>query len=228
MQDLLILHGAIGASDQLQPLAALLSNEYKTHTLDFSGHGGREFPEEAFSIAAFAGDVLRYMADNGLAKVDVLGYSMGGYVGMYIAKHHPEKIGKLVTLATKFHWDEETAAKEVQMLQADKIEAKVPAFAVVLQKRHAPNDWKDVLGRTAAMLSELGRDNALKAEDYAGITTPVLVLLGDRDKMISLEETVAVYKSLPNARMGMLPDTQHPIEQVNLDALHFLADQFLK
>ena len=80
---------------------------------------------------------------------------------MYLAKQQPERVGRIMTLATKFHWDEPTAQKECGMLDADKIEAKVPAFAAALAKRHAPNNWKEVLNRTKDMLLAMGNDLSL-------------------------------------------------------------------
>jgi pimeloyl-ACP methyl ester carboxylesterase len=224
---LLLLHGAIGAKDQLMPLADNLRDSFEVHTPDFGGHGGAPFNEQPLSIALFASEVLKYMDAYQLTNASVFGYSMGGYVGMYLAKHYPERITKLATLATKYHWDEAIAAREIQMLNPEKIAQKLPAFAKSLQQRHAPNDWKVLLQKTAAMMVGLGADNTLKAADYASITTPALILLGDRDKMVSLEESVAVYKALPNAQMGMLPATQHPIEQADIAALEFAVRRFL-
>lgn len=227
MQPLLLLHGAIGASDQLEPLAQALKGQYKVYTIDFSGHGKEEFPKVEFSMALFAEDVLRFMNVQGIEKASIFGYSMGGYVGMYLAKYYPEKIDKVVTLATKFHWDTETAEKETRMLNAAKIEEKLPSFASALAKRHEGKDWKDVLVRTASMLHALGADNTLKAEHYKEIEKECMVLLGDRDKMVSLEETLAVYQQLPNAKMGMLPGTPHPIEQVDAQVLGFFISKFI-
>jgi len=226
MQDLLILHGAIGAADHMKPLADKLADTYKAHTLNFSGHGGMPYTE-AFSIPLFAKEVAEFITVRKLQNVSIFGYSMGGYVAMYLAKQQPDLVQKVVTLATKFHWDEATAAREVQMLDAEKIEAKVPAFANALKERHAPNDWKEVLARTADMLQGLGKDNALKPEDYTGIQAPALLLLGDKDKMITLEETVSTYKALPNAQMGMLPATPHPIEQVDAGLLAYFIKRFV-
>lgn len=227
MQTLFLLHGAIGAAGQLQPLATQLCEYYNVHTLDFSGHGGRKMPEGPFSIARFAEDVLQEMTDKGLEKTSVFGYSMGGYVAMYLAKNHPEKIDRIVTLATKFHWDGPIAAREVQMVNADKIAQKLPAFAETLERRHAPNDWRQVMERTGEMLTALGQQNTLQPEDYAGITQPVLVMLGDRDKMVGFDETLAVYKSLPNAQMAVLPATAHPIEQADTQMLGFFIRRFV-
>ena len=163
---------------------------------------------------------------NSLSKVSIFGYSMGGYVAMYLAKYHPDKVNKIITLATKFHWDELIAAKEVQMLDPDKIELKLPAFAATLRARHA-NDWKQVLHNTVEMMLAMGADNPLKPADYSSISHPTLLLLGDRDKMVTLEETIAVYKALSNAQMGLLPNTPHPIEQVDTELLSFMVGRFL-
>jgi pimeloyl-ACP methyl ester carboxylesterase len=228
MQPLLLLHGAIGAADQLQSLAASLGNRYKVYTLDFSGHGGKPFAESPFSMELFANDVLAFMAAEALETVSIFGYSMGGYVAMYLAKHHPDKIDRVVTLATKFHWDETIAANEVKMLNAEKIEQKVPAFAHALKERHAPTDWKEVLNKTAEMMLSLGKSNTLRLEDYASIAAPSLLLLGDRDKMVGMDETVSVYKALPNGQLCILPNTAHPIEQVDTALLEFMVSRFLK
>lgn len=195
--------------------------------LDFAGHGGKPVMGEPFSIELFADNVLRFMKEHGLDSTAIFGYSMGGYVGLYLAKHHPEKVSKVVTLATKFHWDAETAAREIKMLDPDKIEQKIPAFAATLKDRHTPDGWREVLKKTTEMMTALGNDNTLKAEDYTTINTPTMILLGDKDKMVGLDETVATYKAMPNAAMGMLPNTQHPIEQVDAATLSHMIGKFV-
>lgn len=227
LKPLILLHGAIGAASQLNMLKDALSTDYEVHILNFSGHGDEMMPDEPFSIPLFANNVLRYMERKGIAKASIFGYSMGGYVGLYLARHYPQKVEKVVTMASKFNWDEATAAKEIQMLQPEKIEQKIPAFAQTLKERHHPNDWKNVLAKTAAMMTALGAANTLKADDYTAIHLPVLVMLGDRDRMVGLDETLAVYKSLPDAQMAMLPDTQHPIEQVDVQMLAFMLRKFI-
>lgn len=227
MQTILLLHGAIGASDQLVKIAESLSDTYHVRTFDFSGHGGKPFPTDGLSISGFAEEVRVFIESEALGKVSIFGYSMGGYVALYLAKHYPEMVDKIVTLATKFHWDEETAAKETKMLNAEKTEEKVPAFAQTLAKRHAPNDWKELFAKTAEMLVAMGKNNPVKLEEYSEIQTPCMILLGDRDKMVTLEETLNVYRTLPNAQMGTLPATQHPIEQVNIPYVLFYIRQFV-
>jgi pimeloyl-ACP methyl ester carboxylesterase len=227
MQHIILLHGALGSKDQLQPLAKELIGTYQVHSFNFSGHGGRPIPDIAFSIPLFAEQIVEYMKETNIEQANIFGYSMGGYTAMYLAKHHPDKINRLITLATKFHWDPSTAAREVKMLDGKTIREKVPAFAAQLQQRHAPNDWLALLDKTKELLTDLGQQNTLQPADYSSITTPSLILLGDRDKMVTLEETVAVYKQLPNAWFGVMPGTPHAFEQVNLSFLAELIRRFI-
>lgn len=219
MEPVLLLHGAIGSKEQLTTLEKALANSFTAHSLSFSGHGGSPLIEETFSIHRFASEVISFLDEREIDSINIFGYSMGGYVAMYLAKHHPQRIQKITTLATKFTWNETIAAQEIKMLNPIKIEEKLPDFAAALQKRHAPNDWKIVLEKTAAMLTAIGKDNPLKPTDYSEIDHTVLLMLGDRDKMVTLEETVEVYKNLPKAQLAVLPNTAHPIEMVNADRL---------
>lgn len=227
MQPIILLHGALGSKDQLQPLTKALENYFQVHTFNFSGHGGRPFGDKHFSISLFSDQIGEYMQEMGISQTTIFGYSMGGYAAMYLARQFPDKISKLITLATKFHWDEKTAAREVTMLNGKTIQEKVPAFAAQLQQRHAPNDWLVLLEKTSQLLTDLGKQNALQPEDHAAIATPCLLLLGDRDKMVTLDETVAVYKQSPHGQLGVLPGTPHALEQVNVPLLAGMISTFL-
>lgn len=221
MQSIVLLHGATGAASQMQPLAGALSKRYSVHTLNFSGHGGEPMPAEPFSMELFAQQVLTWLDQLQLKAPIVFGYSMGGYVGMYIARHHPERISRLITLATKFHWDEAIAAKQQRSFDPNLILEKAPAFAEQLKQMHAPNEWKEVMSKTGAMLTALGNRNTLTAEDYPQVQTPTLLMQGDKDRMVTLEETIAVYRAMPAgmANLCVLPGTPHPLEQADLQLL---------
>ncbi len=226
MENLILLHGAAGAASQLQQLKEKLSSDYKVFNPDFPGHGKAEMPLN-FSIDFFADFLLEYCRDNGISKASVFGYSMGGYVALRAQWRHKNLFKKIITLGTKFYWDEETAAKEIKKLQPSIISEKLPAFAAALQNLHAPGDWKEVLGKTASMLKELGKENLLNDDALSAIDIPCLVMLGDRDKMVSMDKTLHAYSHLKNAQLAILPSTPHPIEQVDFNLLEFMIRRFL-
>jgi pimeloyl-ACP methyl ester carboxylesterase len=189
---------------------------------DFIGHGKRDMPAEEFSIRLFAEDLLQRMNDDNVQVADIFGYSMGGYVGLYLAKHYPERVGRIITVATKLDWNLPTAEKEVKMLDPHIISTKVPAFAKALEERHIAG-WELVLQRTSAMMLRLGANPEMSDEDFSSIEHEVLLCVGDRDKMVFIEETLHVFRLLKNGRFCVLPSTAHPIEQLNLQTLSNLV-----
>jgi esterase/lipase len=225
MTEILLLHGAIGSRDQFHDLAADLKKDFVIHSLNFSGHGGEEMPR-SFSIETFSRDVISYLDKNNIEKINIFGYSMGGFVALYLAKHYPERIEKIFTLATKFLWTPEISAREIKMLNADRITEKIPSFAETLKKRHFPNDWKEVLRKTSEMMLEMSENNPLKSADYSSIEHKVLIGIGDKDSMVTLEETIEVYRELKNSNLIVLPETQHPIEKVNTERLAYEIRSF--
>ncbi len=224
---LILLHGAIGAADQLKPLAEELTKlQYQVFTFSFSGHGQTPFHSD-FGIEQFATELKKFILENDLDRPHVVGYSMGGYVALYLASQQPDLIGKIVTLGTKFRWTREVAEKEVKQLDPETIVQKVPKFADALQMRHG-NDWRQLLQNTASMMRAMGEINPLSDELLMKIENDVLVGLADKDAMVSLDETIHVYKLLRNSHMYMLPNTKHPIESINLNIWLSILNAFLK
>lgn len=225
MKSIILLHGAIGAKDQLEPLAVELKQQgYNVFTLSFSGHGQTPFATN-FGIEQFALELEQFITTNKLQQPTVFGYSMGGYVALYLAHRNPTILENIITLGTKFEWNPEIAQKEVKMLDSKTIIEKVPKFAEALQKRHG-QDWGLLLQKTAEMMLSLGNKNALSLNDFTFIENKVLIGLADKDTMVSLEETTLVYKQLKNGAMYMLPNTKHPIETVNVGLLVRIVEGF--
>ncbi|MFD3002928.1 alpha/beta fold hydrolase [Pontibacter toksunensis] len=227
MENLLLLHGALGAASTLAPLASALGDQYRVHVLDFTGHGGKALPQEPFSIQLFVQDTLLLLEEKGISCTHIFGYSMGGYAALSLAQQHPKCVKSIFTLATKFAWSPETAAIETKLLNPEKIEEKVPAFATTLATRHHPQDWKQVVHKTAAMMLQLGEEPVLTAEVLQQIQVPVQIAVGDLDNMVSVEETLWAYRQLPNARLQVLPATRHPLETVAVDKLAQEIKQFI-
>ncbi|RNI23595.1 alpha/beta fold hydrolase [Rufibacter latericius] len=214
MEPLLLLHGALGAKDQFEPLLPLLSSTVPVYSFNLAGHGGAPFPKEPFSIEYFVRQLLDWLDHHHLPRIQVFGYSMGGYIALEAARQQPDRFSRIFTLATKFHWTPETALHETAKLQPDIISSKVPTFAQVLQERHAPQDWTELLHRTSAMMHQLGQVPTLSSQAFAQINIPVCVAVGDRDQMVSIEESLEAYRQLPQGQFHVLPNTKHPLEQL--------------
>lgn len=217
--NLLLLHGALGSKSQFSSLISLLEETFHIHTLDFEGHGSSPLRDRAFRDEHFAENVLDYLNENSIQSVSVFGYSMGGHVGLYLARKHPDRIHRIFTLATKFLWTPENIDREASSLDAEKILKRAPHFAKVLQDRHAVSGWKNVLQKTREMFYEFRESNSLPIEELRQIHHVVRIGVGDRDSMVNIEESVQVYRSLPQGELQIFPNTPHPLEKVPVSYL---------
>ncbi|MEJ2004058.1 MAG: alpha/beta hydrolase [Cyclobacteriaceae bacterium] len=225
-EHLLLLHGALGAASQMEPLGAELSDKYHVHCLDFTGHGGKTEPV-SFSIDRFAYDVIRYLDDHLIAQTHIFGFSMGGYVALKVAERLGLRIGKIITLGTKFDWSPETAEHETRLLDPDRIQEKVPGFASMLQERHAPANWKKIVEQTAVLMQDLGQNPQWKPGINI-IHNATYLMVGALDNMVTIDETRQVADQLPNGTFQIIPDMEHPFEKTDLDVLSEMIQSFLE
>lgn len=220
MNDLILLHGALGGSDQVAPLAAALAAHFTVHRIDFEGHASAPARERPYRVAHFVENVLDRLQREGIQQAHFFGYSMGGYVALCLALGHPERVGRIATLGTKFRWDPATAARESARLNPGTIRAKAPRFADGLAARHtSAGGWEAVLARTAEFLRNLGEQPVLTDETLSRIPHHVRVIVGDRDNTVSVDESNHAATRLSSGGLLVLTDTPHPIESVPVDVL---------
>jgi pimeloyl-ACP methyl ester carboxylesterase len=216
---LLLLHGALGASTQYAPLLPLIEDRIDVHTPDFEGHHTSPLRDRPFRFNHFAENVLDYMDGRTMDKVHIFGHSLGGAVGLYLARSFPERVAGVFTLGIKFEWSPEIARAENAFLDPQKMKQKVPGFAKMLHQRHTAAGWETLLKRVRDLHLSMGRDNPLKEADYRSINQKVRIAVGDRDKMVDIEQSVKVYRLLQHGEFQVFPATPHPLEQVDMPRL---------
>jgi pimeloyl-ACP methyl ester carboxylesterase len=205
---LVFLHGALGSPRDAELLQPHLDLPLVAPCL--AGHGGLALPAQ-LRTDQLATALLPELA--ALPKpIHVLGYSLGGYLALWLAQHHPDLLASVCCVATKLGWTPEAAARETRLLDPQTLQAKVPRFAQQLADTHGPA-WPNLLRLTAEYLTHLGQQPDHTPASLAAIHTPVLLLTGDRDPTATAEETLAHYRALPQGSLGVLPHTPHPWPQ---------------
>jgi pimeloyl-ACP methyl ester carboxylesterase len=213
---LFLVHGGLGSASHLELLRAALDPALDITVVELEGHGQTP-TEHPFSIARFSENVAAAVAKRGAEPAHLFGYSMGGYVALYLAATRPDLVASVVTLGTKLAWSPEVAERELRQIDPVKIRAKVPRFAEALERRHAnAGGWELVLSRTAALMTSVGNSPIITDETLAGIAAPVRLMVGDRDAVVTVEETLSAARRLQRADLCVLPNTPHPLEQVRL------------
>jgi len=96
-QPLVLLHGLFGSADNWGSIAKHFSQHYQVISVDLRNHG-RSPHSDSQNYAEMADDLLEVLNTLGLAKIHLLGHSLGGKVAMQFATQYPEKVSKLIVV----------------------------------------------------------------------------------------------------------------------------------
>jgi pimeloyl-ACP methyl ester carboxylesterase len=223
---LILLHGALGAAAQFESWIPELERTFHIRTMDFEGHGGRGHTDRPFAIEHFTENLEEFIVNIGQGPADIFGYSMGGYVALHLALKQPELVRRIFTFATKVAWNAESAAHEANMLDPDTVQDKTPKYVERLQSLHQGKDWRLQLELTADMMLDLGEFPTIRAKDFKNIRQPVRLGVGDRDNMVTLEETIAAFQLIPDCQLFVMPGTAHPLEKIGQKQICASISQF--
>lgn len=213
---LVLLHGSNGSHKEILPLVEALRPHAKLLTPDYIGHGGRPLPER-ITVAGIAADLVHMLDEKGIDRAFFFGYSFGGYVALYLARHFPERVRGVCTLATKVALDTNTIGQWVHSLDPARM-VRVPGLfggtrAEELARVHHPQEWQQVVLANRAMFASLGERPEIAGGDLEAIRVPVLVMSGAQDRVVSAQETQGIANAL-RAKTFLFRGDAHPVSAV--------------
>jgi pimeloyl-ACP methyl ester carboxylesterase len=202
------------------------------------------------SIADMARDAIAFIRAMGFEQVDLLGFSMGGFVAQVIAQREPQLVRRIILAGTGPAGgegiDQVTGLTLLDMAkgalsfrdpkhylfftQTSNGQAAAKAFLQRLKERTKDRD------REIAPASFIAHLRAIKAwgqqtpSDLSAIRHPVLVANGEHDRMVPTSNSIDLARRLPNAQLKLYPDAGHGgifqyHEEFVPQALEFLGPQ---
>jgi pimeloyl-ACP methyl ester carboxylesterase len=213
-QPLLLIHGGILTGDSWRPYLPAFAKHYRVITPDSRGHGRTANPTGSMSFGLLADDMAALMRALDLHKPLICGYSDGGQVALEIGMRYPDLPQALViggayvelteasrTWVRSLLGDEGSPDVDVEQFERDN-----PAFAAGLRHNHGPEGWKTLLKQIKPMWNA---QLNYAPDDFARVVAPTLVLLGDRDGFVPVEEGLTMYRLLSNAEFAVIPCAEH-------------------
>lgn len=211
--------------------AAALSKKFRVIRYDTRGHGKTEAPDFPYTFEMLGRDALALFDALSLGKVRFCGLSMGGMIGMWLARNAPDRVEKLVisNTAAKFGlpeiWNQRVATVRTQGMKAITPTVLERWFTKSFREQ-SPKE----VGRIEAMLHATppqgyaGNCAAIRDVDQrwtiAEIRAPTLVIGGKQDPATPLAAAEFLAKRIPGAKL------------VALDAAHLsnieMPDNFTK
>jgi len=233
---IVVLHGSYMNIPTMGGIIPKLAQTRRVYALELQGHGRTTDIDRPITPENLADDVAAFMDSVGLAKADVLGYSLGAMTGLQLAIRHPAKVNKLIMAAGAY--DERGRQPEFQaMIPKMTVEMFVdmPFAAEYRKLAPDPNGFPELVRK---MIDGLKEPMAWE-EDVKKVKTPVLVIAGDADGF-TLEHQVALFrllgggamgdqgKPLPASRLAILPATAHTAVITQVDLLSAIIEPFLE
>ena len=183
------------------------------------------------NVADMARDVLRFVDALGLRQIDLLGFSLGGYVAQDVALVRPRLIRRIVLAGTapkgapRIHrWSDEVyalathdeldASRFIRLFFSGSQESrdKGMRFLARITSRTSGRDEATDLPTRDAQLEAFARwgiPDPSKLARLAAITHPTFVAAGDNDTLMTTENSRLLARHLPNAQLRIYPDAGH-------------------
>ena len=246
-QPVLLLHGwgasAYGHRYLVQDLARA---GRRAIALDFRGHGLSDKPtgKGLHTRDALIADVVATLDLMELAMVDIIGHSMGGAVALHLALASPSRVRRMVLinpagfaplplralfwLATPRLIDRLARAATPRWLFRAILRG-IAGDPTCISDRDvdeywAPSQHPGYFAAARALLREFEWTPA-RSDDLARFRHPVLVVLGDADRLVTGVGPVA--ERLPNARVVVIPGAGHICHEERWSQVDDAIVQFL-
>jgi esterase len=223
---LVLLHGLLGSSRNWQTAGRDFAARYHVLAVDLRNHGQSPHAEP-MNYDEMMRDVLAWLDAQQLARVTLLGHSMGGKVAMLLACRHPERVERLIVvdIAPKnYFWPghRQSFAAMNELNLADirsrgeaemRLEARVPnwgtrKFLTTNLERHADGRWfwQINLPALTAALADLEKNPLSKTDHFDG---PTRVLAGANSNYIEPGDHAAIRAHFSAAQIEVLANCGH-------------------
>jgi pimeloyl-ACP methyl ester carboxylesterase len=155
---------------------------------DLRGHGETSLGSADGTLAQLAGDLVALLDAAGLERVDLCGFSLGGTIVLRVAIDHPDRVGRLVPVATSSRVGRAAAAWYGERARQAGDGGVANACRAMARLRTEPLD------------PELHR-----------IRAATLVVAGELDELCPPRAGAIVAAGIPGARLRVLPGVGHEV-----------------
>ena len=193
----LVLHGGLGSIEDMHHQIYALATTRLVIAPDSRAHGRSTDLQAPLSYRLMADDMVKLLDALHLARVDVVGWSDGGIIGLEIAMHHPERIRRLVVIGANYDVD------GLKQLPAPAGVPPRPDF----YRRNAPDPahWAVFYQKVTTMWRTQPH---YTLDDLHQVRAPTLVMAGEFDA-VRPEHTDQLAKAIPGAEKAIIDGATH-------------------
>jgi len=214
----LLLHAWGESRRSFDRLIPALTEGVRAVALDLRGHGEADKPPTGYALTEVGDDVVAFMDAVGLGSAVLLGSSSGGYVAQQVAVTHPQRVAGLMLVGSPRNLQGRPRfADKVDELSDPVDAAWVRESLTWFPRFHQVPEWylEDRVQDGARVPAHVWRETlyglctAEPPTETATITSPTLIVWGDRDRLLCREEQEQLAAAIPGSRLVVYENTGH-------------------
>jgi len=242
-QVILFIHGYPLNRQMWAPQVAGLSQHARVLVVDLHGHGDSIVGDDDHSMDNLAEDCKELLESLSIRKPVVLcGLSMGGYITLAFYRRNPELLAGMVLTATRAAADTPAARegreKAIQTVKESGsgtvIEAMLPKLLSPVSLANNPELVNHVRQIMTSITDRTFINDLVGLKDRPDSTRllptmhlPVLIIHGEDDQIVPLEEARLMQRAIPDARLEVIPQAGHLLNLEQPVAFNRAVQQFL-
>ena len=216
---LIMLHGYSLSSKHWQPYVADFEDEYELYLIDLTGHGQSEPFSEPRTIVSVAKDLHALIQYLELESVQAIGFSFGGDLLYQLALLEPDLISSMITIGAIGSWDVNGFPEYLDAFTFENADT----FPWIRDYHTTDERIKGIMNQFKHYTVYI--DN----QELQSIKPEVLIMIGDDDEGMDIEEIARTRKHLPNSDLWILPNVSHGAHEGDTkDDFVRIARTFLK
>ena len=210
---LLMIHGNSETGEYFVNQVDCFAKKYRVICPDSRAHGKTPRGTKPLRIRQMAEDYIAFMDELGIEKADILGFSDGGNIAIFMAARHPERVGKLILNGAN--------------LNNDGADPEIVAYVTAEYAKALEEAKRDPAAVVKAEILDLMVDDPnIDPSELRKIKSPTLVIAGTKD-LILKEHTELIASLIDGAELAFVKGDHfcaagNP-EEFNSVVAHFLA-----
>lgn len=228
-QTLVLLNGTSGHIEAWTHNIRALGQRYRVIGYDYPGHGYSTLAEADLEIPDYEAHLLELLDVLQLDRVHLLGESLGGWIAIKFAAHHPERLRSVVLSAPGGRMVGRMSMDRVSPVSRKAVEE--PTYENVKARLqvviHDPDQITDELVEVrrciyarpgfirsmehimALQVPEIRSRNQVAEADYAAIPVPALLVWTDHEPTGGIEAGQALAEAIPDGEFALIRKAAH-------------------
>ncbi len=218
--NIVLLHGLVASSTYMVPTAMGLAPHFRVYAPDLPGFGRSQKPRRPLDVAGLADSLAAWMDAADLASPAIVANSSGCQFAVDFASRYPERCGPLVLLGPALAPSDGSTPARMMRRLADGVR-EPPSLSVIMAQ-----DYR-TFGLLRALRSLRSARGDTPGQKLPQVRTPVLVVRGAKDRLVSQAQAEELVRALPQGRLEEVPGAGHTLNFSSPEAVVELIRRYL-